>query len=44
MQTQYETNVHFDAMKDLTRLAWLLNFEAIATVPPNATAVPKAMP
>ena len=25
-------NVDFEALKDVTRLAWLLNFEAIATV------------
>ena len=25
-------NPDFEAMKDLTRLAWLLNFEAVATV------------
>jgi hypothetical protein len=42
MQTQPERDTHFEAMKDLTRLAWLLNFEAVATVPPMATAVPKA--
>ena len=29
----YTTNPDFDALKDITRLAWLLNFEAVATVP-----------
>jgi hypothetical protein len=24
-------NVDFEALKDVTRLAWLLNFEAVAT-------------
>ena len=41
MQTQFSPDVHFEAMKDLTRLAWLLNFEAVATVPPKAGALPK---
>jgi hypothetical protein len=26
-------NFDFEALKDVTRLAWLLNFEALATVP-----------
>ena len=39
MQAQTPIDVHFDALKDLTRLAWLLNFEAVATVPPKAGAV-----
>jgi hypothetical protein len=39
MQTQATFDVHFDAMKDMTRLAWLLNFEALAAVPPRAGAV-----
>jgi hypothetical protein len=26
-------------MKNMTRLAWLLNFEAVAAVPPKAAAV-----
>jgi len=25
-------NIDFEALKDITRLAWLLNFEAVATV------------
>ena len=29
----YIPNIDFEALKDVTRLAWLLNFEAIATVP-----------
>ena len=39
MQTQTSIDVDFEAMKDVTRLAWLLNFEAVATVPPKAGAV-----
>lgn len=39
MQTQTPIDVHFEAMKDMTRLAWLLNFEAVATVPPKTGAV-----
>ena len=39
MQTQAPTDVHFEALKDVTRLAWLLNFEALATVPAKAAAV-----
>ena len=39
MQTHTPVDVHFEAMKDLTRLAWLLNFEAVAAVPPKAGAV-----
>jgi hypothetical protein len=42
MQTEPVRDHHFEAMKDLTRLAWLPNFEALATVPPMATAVAKA--
>ena len=38
MQTHSALNTHFEAMKDVTRLAWLINFEAVATVPPQATA------
>jgi hypothetical protein len=41
MKTQAHYDVHFEAMKDLTRLAWLLNFEAVATVPPKAVALAK---
>jgi hypothetical protein len=26
-------SLDFEALKDITRLAWLLNFEALATVP-----------
>jgi hypothetical protein len=29
----------FEAMKDLTRLAWLLNFEAVATVGNDEDAI-----
>jgi hypothetical protein len=30
---------HFDALKAVTRLHWLLNFEAVATVPERIAAV-----
>jgi hypothetical protein len=39
MQTQPPIDVHFEAMKDMARLAWLLNFEAVATVPLKDSAV-----
>ena len=39
MQAQPSYDVHFEAMKDLTRLAWLLNFEAVARVPPRAAVL-----
>ena len=26
-------NIDFEALKDVARLSWLLNFEALATVP-----------
>ncbi|HXS52404.1 MAG TPA: hypothetical protein VN782_07725 [Usitatibacter sp.] len=29
----YTPNPDFEALKDITRLSWLLNFEALATVP-----------
>jgi len=41
MQDQPLPNVDFEAMKDLTRLAWLVNFEAVATVAPKGTALVK---
>ena len=43
MQTELCRDVHFEALKDVTRLAWLLNFEAVATVPPKSSAVAKMM-
>jgi len=39
MQTQSSPDLHFEAVKDLTRLAWLINFEAVATVPARAGAL-----
>ena len=33
MNTEPLRDVHFEALKDITRLSWLLNFEAVATVP-----------
>ena len=38
----YEPNADFGALKDITRLAWLLNFEALATVPNVETTVAKS--
>jgi hypothetical protein len=39
----YTPNPDFDALKDITRIAWLLNFEAVATVPgPNDVISRKA--
>lgn len=36
---------HFEALKSLTRLQWMLNFEAVATVPNKAGAIDlEAMP
>ena len=32
MNIEQLPDVHFEAMKDVTRLFWLLNFEAVATV------------
>jgi len=29
----------FEALKSLTRLQWMLNFEAVATVPNKAAAI-----
>lgn len=43
MQTQTTRDNDFEALKNVTRLAWLLNFEAVATVPPKASAVAKAI-
>ena len=39
-------DIDFQALKDITRLSWLLNFEALATVPaidelPIAPPAPK---
>ena len=31
----------FEALKDLTRLAWLVNFEALATIAGRDTALPE---
>jgi hypothetical protein len=38
MHTETLRDVPFEAQKDVTRLAWLLNFEALACVPPAADA------
>ena len=37
-------NLDFDALKDVTRLAWLLNFEAVATAGNDDDASPVALP
>jgi hypothetical protein len=39
MYTETLRDIHFEALKDVTRLAWLLNFEALATVAPKEHAV-----
>jgi len=39
MDTETIRDVHFEALKDVTRLAWLLNFEAVATVPAKESAL-----
>ena len=33
-----------EAMKDLTRLSWLVNFEAVATVGNDEDALPAPLP
>jgi hypothetical protein len=33
------TDIDFEAMKDMARLMYLLNFEAVATVPGNEDAI-----
>ena len=30
----------FEALKDITRLAWLINFEAVATIAKDEGAIP----
>jgi hypothetical protein len=37
-------NVDFDALKDVTRLAWLLNFEAVATAGNDDDSVSPPLP
>jgi hypothetical protein len=37
-------NVDFEALKDITRLMWMVNFEAIATVPNDEDAIEAALP
>jgi hypothetical protein len=32
-------NIDFEALKDVARLSWLLNFEALATVPALESAL-----
>ena len=39
MNTEPLRDVHFEALKDITRLSWLLNFEALAAVPTLEGAV-----
>jgi hypothetical protein len=38
MFVQTTRDPHFEALKDITRLSWLLNFEAVATVPTTPKA------
>jgi hypothetical protein len=37
-------NHDFEALKDITRLQWMLNFEAIATVPNDEDALEASLP
>lgn len=37
-------NADFDALKDITRLAWLLDFEAVATAGSGDDAAPPPLP
>jgi hypothetical protein len=39
MNVQNPRDPQFEALKDITRLAWLMNFEALATVPGSGTAL-----
>ena len=39
-----ERDPHFEAMKDITRLTWLLNFEAIAAAGNDDDSAPRAKP
>jgi hypothetical protein len=39
MSAQNPRDPQFEALKDITRLAWLVNFEAVATVAGTATAI-----
>ena len=42
---RFSPDPHFEALKSLTRLQWMLNFEAVATVPNKAGAIaPEATP
>ena len=42
---RFSPDPHFEALKSLTRLQWMLNFEAVATVPNRAGAIaPEATP
>lgn len=43
MTPKMTPDLDFEALKNVTRLAWLLNFEALATVPPKAAAVAKSI-
>jgi hypothetical protein len=42
---RFSPDPHFEALKSLTRLQWMLNFEAVASVPNKANAIgPEPMP
>jgi len=43
MNAQPQRDVHFEALKDTTRLAWLLDFEAVATVPAKESAIARSL-
>ena len=36
---RFNPDPHFEALKSLTRVQWMLNFEAVATVPDKACAI-----
>jgi len=42
MNAQSPRDPQFEAPKDTSRLAWLVNFEAVATVAGRDTAIPEA--
>lgn len=41
MTVQNPRDPQFEALKDVSRLAWLVNFEALATVAGSDTAIPE---
>lgn len=41
MNTQTLRDPRFEALKDITRFSWLVNFEAVATVAAQGDAIAK---